>query len=154
VSEASRDGSPKRAVSGLEAGRVAMVLAVAEKRAGVTQLGKSDVHTATVGGVRVSDPGADLALLLAVYSAGYDRVLPSGMVAIGEVGLSGEVRPVTGIARRLAEAARLGFTAAVVPVGAGTAPAGMKVLEVLDVDSALRAVGALTGRARRTVPRP
>jgi DNA repair protein RadA/Sms len=154
VSEASREGSPKRAVSGLESGRVAMVLAVAEKRAGVTQLGRSDVHTATVGGVRVTDPGADLALLLAVYSAGYDRVLPSGMVAIGEVGLSGEVRSVTGIARRLAEAARLGFTAAVVPVGAGVPPAGMKVLEVLDVDSALRAVGALTGRARRTVPRP
>jgi DNA repair protein RadA/Sms len=76
------------------------------------------------------------------------------MVAIGEVGLSGEVRPVTGIPRRLAEAARLGFTGALVPVGSGQAPEGMKVLEVVDVDAAVRAVGALAGRARRTVPRP
>jgi DNA repair protein RadA/Sms len=154
VTDASREGSPRRAVSGLESGRVAMVLAVAEKRAGATKLAKGDVHTATVGGVKVSDPGADLALLLAVYSACHDRPLPGGMVAIGEVGLSGEVRPVTGIPRRLAEAARLGFTGALVPVGSGQAPEGMKVLEVVDVDAAVRAVGALAGRARRTVPRP
>jgi DNA repair protein RadA/Sms len=130
-----------------------MVLAVAEKRAGPPLNGK-DVHTATVGGVRVSDPGADLALLLALRSAVRDSPLPSGLVAFGEVGLSGEVRPVSAIARRLTEAARLGFTAAVVPVGSGAAPEGMKVLEVVDVDSALRAVSALSGRARRTVPRP
>jgi DNA repair protein RadA/Sms len=153
VSEASKEGSPRRVASGLDAGRVAMVLAVAEKRAG-TAIAKSDVHTATVGGVRVTDPGADLALLIAVRSAARDESVPGGMVAIGEVGLSGEVRPVAGVHRRLAEAARLGFTAAIVPVGSGTAPAGMKVMEVIDVDSALRAVSALTGRARRQVPRP
>jgi DNA repair protein RadA/Sms len=154
VSAASREGSPKRAVSGLESGRVSMVLAVAEKRAGAKQLASHDVHTATVGGVRVSDPAADLALLLAVQSACYDQAVPGGLVAIGEVGLSGEVRPVPGVQRRLAEAARLGFTAAVVPVGSGQPPAGMKVLEVLDVDTALRAASALSGRSRRTVPRP
>ena len=154
VTKASREGSPRRAVSGLESGRVSMVLAVAEKRAGASILATHDVHTATVGGVRVTDPGADLALLLAVHSASSERPMPGGLVAIGEVGLSGEVRPVTGIGRRLQEAARLGFTAAVVPTGSGPAPDGMKVLEVLDVDSALRAVNALTGRARRTVPKP
>jgi DNA repair protein RadA/Sms len=104
--------------------------------------------------VRVSDPGADLALLIAVWSAASDKTVPGGLVAIGEVGLSGEVRPVPGVQRRLAEAARLGFTAAIVPVGSGRPPDGMKVLEALDVDTALRAVSALAGRARRTVPRP
>ncbi|MCW2601022.1 MAG: repair protein RadA [Frankiales bacterium] len=154
VSAASREGSPKRAVSGLDPGRVSMVLAVTEKRAGTTELARSDVHTATVGGMRVTDPGADLALVLAVRSACREQPIPGGLVAIGEVGLSGEVRPVPGVQRRLAEAARLGFTAAIVPVGSGQPPAGMEVLEVVDVDTALRAVNALAGRARRTVPRP
>lgn len=153
VSAASRDNSPRKVVSGLDPGRVAMVLAVAEKRAGV-DIAKQDVHTATVGGVKVTDPGADLALLVAVRSAFQDEPVPGGLVAIGEVGLSGEVRPVQGVQRRLAEAARLGFTAAIVPVGSGQPPDGMKVLEVVDVDTALRAVSALAGRARRTVPRP
>ena len=152
VSEAS-DKSPRRVTSGLDGQRVAMVLAVAEKRASTPLAGK-DVHTATVGGVRISDPAADLALLLALRSAVREDPLPSGLIALGEVGLSGEVRSVSAISRRLSEAARLGFTAAVVPLGSGTAPEGMKVLEVLDVDSALRAVSALSGRARRTVPRP
>ncbi|MGZ6792104.1 MAG: DNA repair protein RadA [Mycobacteriales bacterium] len=154
VSEASREGSPKRAVSGLDPGRVTMVLAVTEKRAGTPELAKKDVHTATVGGMRVSDPGADLALVLAVRSACREAPVPGGLVAVGEVGLSGEVRPVQGVARRLAEAARLGFTAAIVPVGSGPPPPGMEVLEVVDVDTALRAVNALAGRARRSVPRP
>jgi DNA repair protein RadA/Sms len=154
VSECSRENSPKRAVSGLDPGRVTMVLAVTEKRAGTPELAKKDVHTATVGGMRVTDPGADLALVLAVRSACREVPVPGGLVAIGEVGLSGEVRPVQGIGRRLAEAARLGFTAAIVPTGSGPPPDGMQVLEVVDVDTALRAVNALAGRARRTVPRP
>ncbi len=155
VTAASRENSPRRAVSGLDPGRVSMVLAVTEKRTGTKELASHDVHTATVGGVRINDPGADLALLLALRSAVRDEPVPTGLVAIGEVGLSGEVRPVAGVARRLAEAARLGFTAAIVPVGSGVAPDGMKVLEVIDVDSALRAVSALGGRTRlRSVPRP
>src|SRR5690349_2192518 len=154
VTDPSKEGSPRRAVSGLESGRVAMVLAVAEKRAGARSLGKQDVHTATVGGVDVSDPGADLALLLALHSAIREQPVPGGLVAVGEVGLSGEIRPVLGVPRRLAEAARLGFTCAVVPVGSGAGPDGMQVLEVPDVDTALRAVNGLAGLARRTVPRP
>ena len=154
VTEASKQGSPKRAASGLESGRVAMVLAVTEKRANTPALAVCDVHTATVGGVRVSDPGSDLALLLALRSAVRDSPVPGGMVAIGEVGLSGEIRPVGGVPRRLAEAFRLGFTCAIVPVGSGAVPDGMQVHEVPDVDAALRAVSALAGRARRTVPRP
>jgi DNA repair protein RadA/Sms len=154
VTKPSKENSPRRAVSGLESGRATMVLAVAEKRAGADDLSKLDVHTATVGGVEVSDPGADLALLLSLQSAIRMRAVPGGLVAIGEVGLSGEIRPVGGVPRRLAEAARLGFTCAVVPVGSGPGPDGMRVLEVPDVDTALRAVNGLSGLARRTVPRP
>lgn len=155
VTTASREGSPRRAVSGLDPSRVAMVLAVAEKRAGAARLAKDDVHTATVGGVKVSDPAADLALLLAVWSASTDRPVPSGLVAIGEVGLSGEVRPVSGVGRRLAEAARLGFSCALIPDGAGATPAptGMRVIEVADVSAALLATDRLGG-LRRLVPKP
>ena len=154
VTPPSKENSPRRAVSGLDSGRATMVLAVAEKRAGATHLGKLDVHVATVGGVEVSDPAADLALLMSLQSAIRERAVPSGLVAIGEVGLSGEIRPVSGVPRRLAEAARLGFTCALVPPGSGPAPDGMQVVEVPDVDAALREVNAMAGRARRTVPRP
>jgi DNA repair protein RadA/Sms len=154
VTDPSHEKSPRRAVSGLESGRVAMVLAVAEKRCVGAPLGKKDVHTATVGGVDVSDPGADLALLLAVQSAYDEQPVPGGLVAIGEVGLSGEVRPVAGVQRRLAEAARLGFTHALVPPGSGSTPAGMHAVEVGHAVDAVRAARSLAGRARRTVPRP
>lgn len=154
TTQPSRENSPRRAVSGLDAGRVAMVLAVAEKRAGADLLAKLDVHTATVGGVDVSDPAADLALLLAVESALREQAVPGGLVALGEVGLSGEIRPVPGVPRRLAEAARLGFSHAVVPAGSGPAPDGIRVREVSSVHEAVVAAKELAGRARRNVPRP
>src|SRR2546423_3232504 len=100
--------NPRRAVSGLDSARVAMVLAVIERRGGV-KLAGSDVYTATVGGMRVCEPAADLAVALAVVSAAGDLLAPPRTVAIGEVGLAGEVRPVTGLRRRLAVTARLGF---------------------------------------------
>jgi DNA repair protein RadA/Sms len=83
-----------------------------------------------------------------------EQAVPGGLVALGEVGLSGEIRPVGGVPRRLAEAARLGFTHAIVPRGSGPAPAGISVREVGTVDEAVAAARALAGRARRTVPRP
>jgi DNA repair protein RadA/Sms len=132
--------SPRRATSGLDSSRVAMVLAVLERRIGV-RLGSQDTYVATVGGVRLTEPSADLAVALAVVSAAHDRPLVPGTVAIGEVGLAGEIRPTAGIARRLSEAARLGFTAAVVPVGtdgALQAPDGMTVYEVPDLPTAVR----------------
>jgi DNA repair protein RadA/Sms len=129
--------NPRRATSGLDASRVAMVLAVLERRAQV-RLASMDTYIATVGGVRLVEPAADLAVTLAVASAARDLPLLAGTVAVGEVGLAGEVRPVTGVARRLAEAARLGFTTAIVPAGGdGSAPAGMTVHEVPDVRTAL-----------------
>jgi DNA repair protein RadA/Sms len=132
--------SPRRATSGLDAARVAMALAVLERR-GRLRLGASDVYTATVGGVRLTEPASDLAILLAVASATADAPLPPDLVAVGEVGLAGDVRRVTGVARRLAEAARLGFTRALVPPGVGAGPDGMAVREVSDVRDALRLAG-------------
>jgi DNA repair protein RadA/Sms len=123
-------------VSGLDAARVAMVLAVLERR-GRVSLAEKDVFTATVGGMRVVEPAADLALALAVASAARDLPVPADLVAVGEVGLSGEVRRVTGVERRLAEAARLGFTRALVPPDAGMLPPEVRGIVVRDVRSAL-----------------
>ncbi len=132
-------GTPRRAVSGLDSQRVAMVLAVVDRR-GEISLAASDVFTATVGGVRVTEPAADLALALAVASAASDLVVPPDTVAIGELGLAGDIRPVTGAGRRLAEAARLGFDRALVPVGSGPYPPGVKVTEVGHLGGALVAL--------------
>jgi DNA repair protein RadA/Sms len=129
--------NPRRAVSGLDSSRVAMVLAVLERRGGL-KLAGSDVYTATVGGMRVCEPAADLAVALAVVSAESDLLLPPRTVAIGEVGLAGEIRPVTGLRRRLTEAARLGFRHALVPPDVeGIPTAGMRLHPVADVASAL-----------------
>ncbi|MGI8695244.1 MAG: DNA repair protein RadA [Mycobacteriales bacterium] len=132
----------RRAVSGLDSARVAMILAVLERRAGFA-LAKSDVFTATVGGVRVTEPAADLAVTLAVASAVSDRPLPAGLVALGEVGLAGEVRPVGGLARRLAEAGRLGFTDALVPPGTDVirSGGGLRIREVSDLQRTVRQLG-------------
>jgi DNA repair protein RadA/Sms len=131
--------SPRRAVSGLDNARVAMILAVLERRAGV-RLHDAEVYAATVGGMRVAEPAADLALAMAITSARRDVALPADLVVLGEIGLAGEVRRVTGADRRLAEAARLGFTAALVPPGCGGGPAGMQVREVGDVAGLIAAL--------------
>ncbi|WP_158882317.1 DNA repair protein RadA [Amycolatopsis anabasis] len=135
---------PRRAVSGLDSARVGMVLAVLQKR-GKLPLGDKDVYTATVGGMKVTEPAVDLAVALAVASAAQDVALPPRLVAIGEVGLAGEVRRVTGVGRRLAEAARLGFTHAIVPPDSGKVPDGIRVLEAGDV--ALAVLAAQRARA-------
>ncbi len=137
--------SPRRAVSGLDAARVAMVLAVLERRAGLT-LADAEVFAATVGGMRVTEPAGDLAIAMAVASAKRDIALPTELVVLGEIGLAGEVRRVAGIDRRLDEASRLGFTAALVPPDASGSPIargaggdrnGMKVVGVRDVRQGL-----------------
>jgi DNA repair protein RadA/Sms len=123
-------------VSGLDPQRLAMINAVVERRGGVP-LGNSDVFAASVGGVRIVEPAADMAIALAIASAAKDKALPVGMVAFGEVGLSGEVRRVGGIGRRLAEAARQGYTLAVVPPDPGPVPRGLRVVEIPDLGSVL-----------------
>ncbi|MEV5892913.1 DNA repair protein RadA [Nonomuraea fuscirosea] len=107
---------PRRTSSGLDTYRVQMILAVLERRLNA-RLGGCDVFTATVGGIKLSDPAVDLSVMLAVASAAGDKPLPSGLVALGEVGLAGELRPVKDVRRRLTEAARMGFKRALVPAG-------------------------------------
>lgn len=140
--------TPRRTTSGLDSSRVAMVLAVLERRCEVPFAG-ADAYLSTVGGARLTEPAADLALAMALAGALVDRPLVPGAVAIGEVGLAGEVRQVPGLPRRLSEAARLGFSRAFVPVGArrdGRLPDGIEVIEVPDVRSAvLAAIPQRTG---------
>lgn len=97
----------------------------------------------TVGGVRIGEPAADLALALALASAIIDRPVGADVVAIGEVGLAGEIRPVSGTLRRLAETDRLGFGTAYVPpgvLGSGALPEGLRVVEVPDLATAVAQV--------------
>jgi DNA repair protein RadA/Sms len=129
-----------------------MVLAVLQRRAGL-KLGKQDVYAATVGGVRLTEPSVDLAVAIALASSASNLSVPGGVVAIGEVGLAGEVRRVAGLSRRLAEAERMGFRRAIVPAGSGDLPTGsgspagsgepggpIQVEQVADVRQALSVV--------------
>ncbi len=100
---------PRRVVNGVDSSRVAMLLAVLERRAKMALSG-SDVYVSTVGGIRVTEPGADLAIALAIASAFRDRPLPGTLAAVGEISLAGEIRPVSQAKRRTAEANRLGFS--------------------------------------------
>lgn len=108
---------PRRFVTGLDAGRVGFLVAVLEKRAGVP-VGDCDVYVSVAGGARACEPAADLAVCLALASSLSGKPLPAQMVALGEVGLGGELRRVNGMAKRLAEARRLGFDDALVPASA------------------------------------
>ncbi|MDP9442902.1 MAG: DNA repair protein RadA [Actinomycetota bacterium] len=144
---AASGGLPtRRSTSGLDGGRVAMLLAVLERRAGL-RLSGHDVYTATVGGARLAEPAADLPTAVAVTSAALGVQIDPPTIVLGEVGLAGEIRPVPDVQRRLAEAARLGFTRAVVPAAGGTAPVRGPEAERLrvrcahDVAEALGAVG-------------
>src|SRR5690606_36942909 len=100
-----------------------------------------DTYVSTVGGSRAPEPAVDLAVALAVVSARRDEPLAEGLVAVGEIGLAGELRPVVGTGRRLAEARRLGFTRAIVPARSELVggPAGMSVTQAADLCSAVGA---------------
>jgi DNA repair protein RadA/Sms len=113
------------------------------------RLAASDVYAMAVGGVRVVDPGADLALALAVASAATGAAVPADVVACGEVGLAGELRQVAQTSRRLAEAARLGFRRAVVPASAPEPPEGISVVRASTLLEALAAVGLAEGATAR-----
>ena len=134
-------GNPRRVAVGLEQNRLAMLLAVLHRHGGL-QVGDQDVFANVVGGVKVLETSADLALLLAIVSSYRDRVLPRDMVVFGEVGLSGEIRPVPSGQERLSEAAKHGFKRAIVPKGnapKGEIP-GMQVIAVAKLSEALDAL--------------
>jgi DNA repair protein RadA/Sms len=114
-------GTVRRTVLGADYNRVCLLLAVLEKRAGVP-LGMHDVFVNVAGGARITEPAADLGVVLAAASSFMDRAVPADLVVVGEVGLTGEVRAVTAVDARLKEAAALGFQRAIVPAGPIPAP--------------------------------
>ena len=139
-------GSPRRTASGIDANRLALLIAVLGRRAGVG-LGSHDVYANLAGGLDLADPGLDLPLTLALASSLRDKSVPRDLVAIGEVGLLGELRPVPGLDRRLREAARLGFKTAVVPRSRhGVAPE-VKGISVIAVGNLREAIGHALGSA-------
>jgi DNA repair protein RadA/Sms len=136
--------NPRRGVSGLDASRVAMLAAVTERTAGLRMFDK-DLFVATIGGIRISDPAADLAVCLAIASAGQDRAVPLDLAAIGEVTLAGEIRPIPMANQRIAEAARLGYRRILAPGGTRDGQQGrhgsIRVLEVRTLGAACDALG-------------
>ncbi len=139
VAEGRDFGNARRVTSGLENPRTAMTLAVLELRAGIRLSGR-DVYVATVGGMKISEPSADLAVALSVASAAKGLALPADLVAVGEVGLAGEIRKVTGVQQRIAEATRLGFKRAMVPVGSDLKIPGIEIMEVSRLEQAIAKV--------------
>jgi DNA repair protein RadA/Sms len=137
--------SPRRTASGLDAARVAMGLAVLDRHCGVTFAGQ-DLYAATVGGARLIEPAIDLAIVIAAASSASANAVPPGLVAIGEVGLAGEVRPVRHLTERLREAARLGIEHAVVPAGPYDLEAVKADLTVYPVGSVYSAIRTLASR--------
>ena len=133
---------PRRTAQGVDGGRLSQALAVLERRGGLV-LSRAEVHVAVAGGVRVREPGVDLAVALAVASSLVERALPAGLVACGEVGLGGELRQVHRTDRRLGEAARLGFERALVPASAPDPPAGLRLDRVRSLHDALTATGLI-----------
>ena len=129
----------RRTANGVDVNRLHMLLAVLEKRAELT-LGRSDVFVNVAGGIRITEPAADLGLALSIVSNVRNRPLPDGLVVIGELGLAGEVRRVGQLERRLTEAARHGLVRALIPAGlkAGR-PSGLEVIEVRTLADAISA---------------
>lgn len=139
--------TPKRTAQGFDHSRLAVLLAVLEQRAGVL-LSPCDVYASVVGGIRLAEPGADLAICIAAASAVTGRPVPNKVVVCGEVGLAGELRQVPQTPRRLAEAARLGFRTAIVPHTSRMSPddaanhaGGLDVIGVRTLAEALTRLG-------------
>ena len=143
-------GSPRRTVSGLDSQRLALLIAVLGRRAGLN-LASHDVYASVVGGLTVQEPAIDLPLALALASALRDRPLIPGTVYCGEIGLTGELRPIAGLDRRLREAQRLGFTRAVVSRRAGRGDSGsgetVQGMEVIRVSTLREALAAALGQS-------
>jgi len=129
--------NPRRMADGLDYNRLALLLAVLEKRGGLHLQGH-DVYVNVVGGVQLSEPAVDLAVVLAAASAFRDKTLIKGLMAVGEVGLTGEIRAVSRLEQRLREGAKLGFTCAIVPrVSELDAPDSLKIYPVSGLSEAL-----------------
>ena len=130
----SHPGSARRTALGIDHGRVVMLVAVMERRLGLAMISE-DVFVNTVGGVRVDDPGVDLAVIAALASSHLDRPLPTDLAVLGEVGLTGEIRPVSQVRARVREAVRLGFKRIVLPASSVAQAEVGRGVEVMGVDS-------------------
>jgi DNA repair protein RadA/Sms len=138
---------PRRSAQGLDPGRLALLLAVLERRSRLP-MGQHEVFASAVGGVRLTEPGSDLPMCLAIVSALADHPLPSDVISFGEIGLAGELRQVAHASRRLAEAARLGFTRAIVPANSANGVEGISLIRVSTINEALLAVGLHSARSK------
>ena len=130
---------PRRTTDGFDFNRANLLLAVAEKRGGLS-IGMCDAYINVIGGLQLDEPAADLALVLAVASSYRDKPIDAKTTAIGEVGLTGEIRSVTALQQRLSEAARLGFTRCLIPRHGTqqiTAPSGMELIRVRNIREAI-----------------
>jgi len=131
---------PRRVANGFDVNRLHMLIAVLDKR-GKQKAAEKDIFVNVAGGIRITEPAADLGLALSVVSNLSDVPLPGGTVVIGELGLAGEVRRVSQLQRRLVEAARHGFTRALIPAGSRTGrPSGLEIVEVRSVADAIASV--------------
>ncbi len=136
----SQGGNPRRVAVGTEQNRLAMLLAILHRH-GDVQMSDQDVFINVVGGVKVTETGADLALLLALVSSFRNRPLPKDLIVFGEVGLAGEIRPVPNGSERLSEAAKHGFKKAIVPkANIPKQDLGMEVIAVTQLKEALEAL--------------
>jgi DNA repair protein RadA/Sms len=133
--------TPRRQAQGVDSGRLGMLLAVLEQRAGLSVAG-TDVWVTVAGGVKAAEPAVDLGISLAVVSAMTDIAVPADVVVCGEIGLAGELRQVGRLDRRMAEAARLGFRRIVVPHSAPEPPPGCRAVRVAGLAEAIAAVGS------------
>ena len=135
----SQNTMVRRIANGIDINRLHMILAVLEKRLN-RSFGQSDVFVSVAGGIRITEPAADLGLALSIVSNESNRPIPDGLIVIGELGLSGEVRRVGHLERRLQEAARHGLTRALIPAGAKAGrPSGLDVVEVRTLAEAVSA---------------
>ncbi|HEV2650011.1 MAG TPA: DNA repair protein RadA [Rhizomicrobium sp.] len=140
-------GSPRRAVVGWDTGRLAMILAVLDARGGLG-ISASDVYLNVAGGLKVGEPAADLAAAAALISSFVGQPLPKETVFFGEISLSGDIRPAPQTELRLKEAAKLGFSTAVVPAGTKALDADISLRPIRDVGELLALAGAETARGR------
>jgi DNA repair protein RadA/Sms len=131
-------GNPRRSTNGFDYNRAMLLMAVLEKRGGLA-VNTCDAYLNVIGGLDLDEPGADLAAILALASSFRDRPVPADLVAVGEVGLTGELRTVSALSQRLSEVRRMGFTKCLVPRGKQeiTPPAGLQLIPVKNIREAL-----------------
>ncbi len=144
-------GYPRRTANGVDFNRLLLVTAVLTQRLGL-RLGNQDIMVNVTGGLKISEPAADLGIALAITSSFRDGIVDPGMVAIGEVGLSGELRSASQLDRRVSEAARLGFRRCLVPKVSSAASRATKDIELIPVGTVREAIGAALSRTKKSKP--